>query len=514
MADLPLYVTEQDDRSIHQRMLQNLPPRYDKSEGSFAWDLTAPAAVELAQANVQAQRIVELIFRPRGAWLDAKVAEAGLTRRPPSRAKGQVTFEGTPGTLIPAGFQVSTASVAGRPAAIFETDWAATIGGTGRVTVAVTAVTLGAAGNVAAGTITFMAQPLPGITALWNDEPTSGGVDEEDDDALWARFLERRQNPPAGGNLADYKAWAMEVPGVGGAQPVAVAYGPGTVSVAIIGVDKKPASADLVEQVQEYIAPRWGLRYEAETLTPGSGATVEADPLAENGQAMKLTGNGTIYHNTLHSDLPRPGVWELRVWLRATDTSGGGAALLQVYNQTAGDLAQATPGGPYGQATKTVQDADLHTDRYEVYSVRFYWNGTDELQGIVSRQSANGELYVDRIEARSTFSRDDGSGRAPVGAAVTVEAAEPVTIDIRATLVLKPGYEPAAVHPLVEQALARYIESLAFAPDNDVRYGRVGQAILDVEGVQDYSDLLVNEASTNVVIGPTQVAVLGTVTLL
>jgi len=41
---------------------------------------------------------------------------------------------------------------------------------------------------------------------------------------------------------------------------------------------------------------------------------------------------------------------------------------------------------------------------------------------------------------------------------------------------------------------------------------QVGAAILNTEGVQDYSNLLVNNGTANVVIGDQEVAIKGTVT--
>jgi uncharacterized phage protein gp47/JayE len=106
-----------------------------------------------------------------------------------------------------------------------------------------------------------------------------------------------------------------------------------------------------------------------------------------------------------------------------------------------------------------------------------------------------------------------GEGRAPIGATVTVEAATAVVITVSATLTIAAGYDAASVKAAAQAAIESYIKSLAFTADNDVRVTRIGNAIGDTAGVQDYSLLLVNGGAANVVIGDQEVAVPGVITL-
>ncbi|GAW28516.1 baseplate J/gp47 family protein, partial [Carboxydocella sp. ULO1] len=137
----------------------------------------SPAAIELALAAIWAQEVLRRGFASTtfGQYLDLRCEEHGITRRTAVKATGQVTFTGTPGTLIPAGTQVSTASSETTPAIFFVTKSDATIGTGGTVTVDIEAVEPGASGNVAAGTITILAQPVAGITSVNNVATTSGG---------------------------------------------------------------------------------------------------------------------------------------------------------------------------------------------------------------------------------------------------------------------------------------------------------------------------------------------------
>ena len=106
-----------------------------------------------------------------------------------------------------------------------------------------------------------------------------------------------------------------------------------------------------------------------------------------------------------------------------------------------------------------------------------------------------------------------GEGKAPIGAAVTVEAATAVVITISATLTVAAGYDATSVKAAAQAAIEAYLKGLAFGVDNDVRWTRVGNAIGDTVGVQDYSLLLVNGGTANIVIGDIAVAVPGAVTL-
>jgi uncharacterized phage protein gp47/JayE len=145
----------------------------------------------------------------------------------------------------------------------------------------------------------------------------------------------------------------------------------------------------------------------------------------------------------------------------------------------------------------------------------FYWNGQDQLELRLTRLQTDEttNVWVDRCDLVSTFSKDLGEGKAPVGARVTVEPAKAVPVNIAAALTIAPGYNSVSVKAAAEQNIAQYIQSLAFANENDVRIVRIGQAILDTAGVQDYSSLFVNSGTGNITVGIQEVAVLGVVAL-
>lgn len=520
MATLPDYLTDQTEETILQRMLDALPGDIDKSEGSFARDALAPVAAELAQAAIWAQQVLERGFAQTtfGDYLDYRADERGMTRRAAVKATGKVTFTGTNGTVIAAGTVVTTTSSQTALAIRFTTDAQVTIGAGGTVDANITAVEAGDTGNVVAGTITLMETPISGVTSVTNAAATSGGEDEESDESLLTRLLARVRSTPAGGNKADYENWAMEVTGVGAVRCFPVEYGPGTVSISIVDTNKEGASQPLVDQVQDYIAAPHKVTKEAESLTiGGSGTSVDTTQTDDSGDSVKMeynaSGNGTIRDSAVAASLAQVGIWQVRAVVKV-DSTAGNTDLLQVgmWNTSGGAWCKTEPNGST-DSVATKKASDLTTAFAEVI-VEFYWNGTDSLELRIDRLTSDTAtiVWVDQAKYISTFSKDTGEGKAPIGAKVSVHAATPVTITVSATLTIASGYDAATVKDAAEEAIRDYLKSLALASDNDVRYGRIGKAILDTPGVTDYTNLLVNGGTANVTIADEEVAKLGTVT--
>jgi uncharacterized phage protein gp47/JayE len=70
----------------------------------------------------------------------------------------------------------------------------------------------------------------PGADSTGTVLEMDGGTDDETDDELRVRVLFRIQQPPMGGDVDDYIAWALSIPGVTRAW-CASEMGPGTVTV-------------------------------------------------------------------------------------------------------------------------------------------------------------------------------------------------------------------------------------------------------------------------------------------
>src|SRR5690606_15021761 len=113
----------------------------------------------------------------------------------------------------------------------------------------------GTVGNVPAGAIQVLVSTVSGVTAGTNEEATTGGTEEEDDEAYRFRIMNRNQNKSLSGAKRDYERWAMEVPGVCSVKVLPEADGPGTVKVLVIDADGQPAKEAIIQAVQQHIAP-------------------------------------------------------------------------------------------------------------------------------------------------------------------------------------------------------------------------------------------------------------------
>ncbi len=289
MADLPLYLQDQTEDEIMQRMLSRVPADIDKSEGSFIWDAQAPAAFMLSEAAIWAQELLRRGFastaaseddRYRSAELDLRTAEHGVTRREAVASTGGVLFKGKPGTRVPTGTFVATPAddVSGELAIEFVTTQAVVLDDNGAASAAIRAVTPGKNGNVPAGVIQVMFSSVSGISSVTNPEPTRSGADTESDQSLLERFYAKVRSQGTSGNKAQYMLWANEIAGVGGVEVVPLWQGPGTVGLYLLDTDKRAASADIVEAVQLHIDPtRDG---QGEGLAP-AGPIVTAMPAEE-----------------------------------------------------------------------------------------------------------------------------------------------------------------------------------------------------------------------------------------
>lgn len=266
MADLPLYLLDQTEENIMNRMLNKVPSDIDKSEGSFIWDAQAPVAFMLSEAALWAQELLRRGFAStvasdhpdiRSTELDLRTAEHGITRREAVASSGSIVFTGKPGTTVPAGTYVATPADegSGESSVEYVTTSGVTLGDLGTGTAPIRAVTPGSNGNVPAGVIQLMMTSVSGVTSVTNPEPTRSGTDTESDQSLLERFYAKVRSQGTSGNKAQYMQWANEIAGVGGVEVAPLWKGPGTVGLYLLDTDKRAASQDIVDAVQQHIDP-------------------------------------------------------------------------------------------------------------------------------------------------------------------------------------------------------------------------------------------------------------------
>jgi len=195
----------------------------------------------------------EWLDRHGDIWL---VNADGTTGRKMAQlASGIVDFQSSfPGVIIPMGTQLVAGNLTG-----YETLQLAVATGPGvPIPVPVRALDPGSAGNLDPGTFLTVVDPIPNLNGAATVENLDGGTEEETDDELRYRVLQRIRQPPQGGAAHDYVVWALAVPGCTRAWVAPLEMGIGTVTVRVLFDDLRadddgwPQLVDL-EQVRNYL---------------------------------------------------------------------------------------------------------------------------------------------------------------------------------------------------------------------------------------------------------------------
>ena len=100
----------------------------------------------------------------------------------------------------------------------------------------------------------------------------------------------------------------------------------------------------------------------------------------------------------------------------------------------------------------------------------------------------------------------------PIGATVTVESPEAITINVTANILLDGSREIAQIKTDFEAAAKSFLKDTIFTTYR-VSYARLSALLLDIPGVEDYDGFLINSGAGNVTVGEKQIPVLGTVSL-
>ena len=100
----------------------------------------------------------------------------------------------------------------------------------------------------------------------------------------------------------------------------------------------------------------------------------------------------------------------------------------------------------------------------------------------------------------------------PIGATVTVASPAGLSIGITANVKLDGSKTIADVQAAFTAAVCDYLKSEVFS-SYSVSYAKIGALLLDTDGVSDYSTLLMNGGTINIVIPDEDITVAGTITL-
>lgn len=229
--------------------------------------------LEYEYLDYQAKQI--FISTSDSAGLEAHSSEYGIPRKAAEFAEGSGVATGTNGTIIPADTElVSTDDI------VYIVDTAATIA-TGTATLDFTAKVAGADANDDAGILLTFVSPISGIdtTVTVDADGIFDGTDEEIDEALRARLLTRKRQPPHGGASFDYVAWMLEISGNTRAWIIEQYQGIGTLGLIFV----RDGDTLIIPNDTQRAATR---AYIVEHEDPITGETVGAPVTAEPGIFM------------------------------------------------------------------------------------------------------------------------------------------------------------------------------------------------------------------------------------
>lgn len=234
----------------------------DINVGSVTRSLLEGVAFALAEVHWLLGELIRRFFVQTsfGQWLRMRAREYGVepidqrqTRLyvvvgHTTPAGGAVTipvghqFQTLPGAAVQVTYEVLTETVLGAM--------------TASIDVPAISTTFGAATALPEGTpLRQVGTSLAYIDTIETGEVLVAGVDEETDDELRQRILERIQNPIGPGTQGDYVVWARQNTSVGSVSVQPLWDGHGTVRVLILDADNGIPDAGLISDVQDLIDP-------------------------------------------------------------------------------------------------------------------------------------------------------------------------------------------------------------------------------------------------------------------
>lgn len=229
---------------LMQRMLSKVPDNMDKREGSIIWDAIAPVAVELVEAYISLDAVLNESFADTQTreYLIRRVAERGLEPRTATKAVLKGVF--TPATLeLPMNTRFNCDELNYK---IVEK----ITNGEYRLE----CETAGTIGNSVFGKL-IPIEYIQGLETANLTELLIPAEDDEDTEVLRQRYFDSFDKNAYGGNRADYIEKTNALNGVGSTKVTPVWQGGGTVLLTILDSEFNSASSELISDVQDAIDP-------------------------------------------------------------------------------------------------------------------------------------------------------------------------------------------------------------------------------------------------------------------
>lgn len=269
-----------------EEVLADAPDGIDTRQGSIFYDAVSGILIKIAKLYTDLDVVLELtkLNTATDDALDAKAAEYGITRLAATTAKYYAIFDGvTPDAgerfyydgayfvLVldeDAGVYYFEAEVAGE-----------------------------SENNIYEGTPAVPVNNIDGLVSATFGAIYENGTDEETDDNLRTRVLEKIAGPAENGNKQHYKTWCESIDGVGRARIFPLWNGENTVKAVLIDGTGQPCGSAKVLEVQNYIDPAdkgMTVTIDGKTYTVGDGlgngvANIGAHFTAVSANALSIT---------------------------------------------------------------------------------------------------------------------------------------------------------------------------------------------------------------------------------
>lgn len=228
---------------ILSNMMARIPDSFDKSEGSVIYDALAPCAVELANAYIEMDAVLDETFVDTASinYLAKRVQERGLSQILATKCISKL--ETTPDeVVVPVGSRFSCGNYNYTVIEQLDDGYEVECEESGSLPNS----TLGQAIPI---------DYIEGLETATISEVLIPARDDETADELRKRYIESLSSQAFGGNVADYVAKTKAITGVGGVKVVPTWNGGGTVKVIITDVEFTPASNVLINNVQNALDP-------------------------------------------------------------------------------------------------------------------------------------------------------------------------------------------------------------------------------------------------------------------
>lgn len=140
------------------------------------------------------------------------------------------------------------------------------------------------------------------------------------------------------------------------------------------------------------------------------------------------------------------------------------------------------------------------------------WNGINTVKVIIigsDYKPASASLVKSVQDYIDTNKNGDGAGQAPIGAVTTVVSA--TTKQINISLKLTYSGEESDVKANIKTSMERYVSAIGFR-QSYVSRAKIGQLLMELNGVTDYTNLKLNDGYDNITLKLDECAVLGTIT--